>query len=171
VPKGCKVWHRRDRREGAWLSDELGFDGAINYRDERVGRRLRELCPEGVDLLFDNVGGAILDYVLASMNVRGRVVLCGTVSSGYNEDTRAEPIRNYFLLPPRRIRMEGFLATDYQDRFPEALSELVGWLRDGRLRSRETILDGLESAPRALRAIFEGANIGKLLVQVGAEPA
>jgi NADPH-dependent curcumin reductase CurA len=155
----------------AWLTDELGFDAAINYRDERVGRRLRELCPEGVDLFFDNVGGVILDYVLLSMNVHGRVASCGTISSGYNEDTRPDPIRNYYLLAPRRIRMEGFLVSDYEHRFPEAQAELAGWLAAGKLKSRETVFEGLERAPQALRAIFEGANIGKLLVQVGAEPS
>jgi NADPH-dependent curcumin reductase len=169
--KGCKVVGIAGTAEKcAWLVDDLGFDAAINYRDERVGRRLRELCPEGIDLFFDNVGGVILDYVLLSMNARGRVALCGTISSGYNEDSRAEPIRNYFLLPPRRIRMEGFLVSDYQDQFPEALATLADWLAAGKLTSRETVFDGLQSAPQALRAIFEGANIGKLLVQVGPEP-
>ncbi len=170
--RGCRVVGIAGSAEKcAWLTGELGFDAAINYREEHVGRRLQEVCPKGVDVYFDNVGGAILDYVLLSMNARGRVVSCGTISSGYREGARPEPIRNYFLLPPRRIRMEGFLVTDYQDRFAEARAELAGWLAAGKLKSRETVFHGLERAPGALRAIFEGVNIGKLLVQVGPEPA
>jgi NADPH-dependent curcumin reductase CurA len=150
----------------AWLTGELGLDAAINYREERVGRRLRELCPRGVDVFFDNVGGPILDSTIACMNVRGRIVACGTISTGYGEGSRADPIQNYFLFAPRRIRMEGFLVTDFQDRFPAALDALSGWVAGGRLKSRETVLDGLEQAPRALREIFEGKNVGKMLVKV-----
>ncbi len=153
----------------SWITDELGLDAAINYRDERVGRRLRELCPAGVDVYFDNVGGTILDSALAVMNLRGRVVMCGTISTGYGEGSRGDPIRNYFLAAPRRLRLEGFIATDYQDRVPEAQAKLSEWLAAGKVRSTETVLRGLEQAPAALRSIFEGANIGKLLVQVGPE--
>jgi NADPH-dependent curcumin reductase CurA len=166
--KGCRVIGTAGAVDKcAWLTEELGFHGAINYREERVGRRLRELCPGGVDVMFDNVGGAVLDSVLLAMNVHGRIAVCGTISSGYNEGSRGDPIVNYFLLAPRRIRMEGFLVSDFRDQWPQAREELTAWLQRGDIKTRETIYEGLESAPRALREIFMGANTGKLLVRVG----
>ncbi len=148
----------------AWLVDELGFDHAINYRDEDVGARLRETCPDGIDVYFDNVGGAILDACLANLAMRARVVLCGAISQ-YNEDRPVGP-RNYLQLIVKRARMEGFLILDYLDRFPEAQMRMAGWVMEGRIQHREHVVDGLEHAGEALNLLFSGGNTGKVVVAV-----
>ena len=148
----------------AWLVDELGFDHAINYRDEDVGARLRETCPDGIDVYFDNVGGTILDACLANLAMRARVVLCGAISQ-YNEDRPVGP-RNYLQLIVKRARMEGFLILDYLDRFPEAQMRMAGWVMEGRIQHREHVVDGLEHAGEALNLLFSGGNTGKVVVAV-----
>jgi len=154
----------------AWLTDELGFDAAINYRTDDVAARLREACPDGIDVFFDNVGGAILDTVLTQLALRARVALCGAIST-YNAADRPAPIHAYMNLVVQRARMEGFLVLDYLDRFPEAVLQLVAWVGEGRIKWRDHIVDGLEQAPDALNMLFTGANTGKLMVRVGADPA
>jgi NADPH-dependent curcumin reductase CurA len=149
----------------AFIIDELGFDEAINYKTERVGSRLRELAPKGVDLYFDNVGGKILDQCLARLAMRGRIVCCGAISS-YNDVGRPEGIFNYSNLIIRRGRMEGFIVFDFASRYAEARAALLGWVRDGRLHHAEHIVDGLSSAPDALNLLFSGGNTGKVLVKV-----
>ena len=148
----------------AWLVDELGFDHALNYRDEDVGARLRETCPDGIDVYFDNVGGTILDACLANLAMRARVVLCGAISQ-YNEDRPVGP-RNYLQLIVKRARMEGFLILDYLDRFPEAQMRMAGWVMEGRIQHREHVVDGLEHAGEALNLLFSGGNTGKVVVAV-----
>ncbi len=148
-----------------WIVDELGFDAAIDYKHDDVPARLRELCPKGIDLYFDNVGGDILDACLANLAMRGRIVLCGAISS-YNERERATGPSNYPALIIRRGRMEGFIVLDYFDRLADARAELAGWLGEGRLKSAEHIVDGLEHAPDALNLLFTGGNTGKMLVRV-----
>ncbi len=148
----------------AWLTDELGFDHAINYRTEDVGRRLRETCPDGIDVYFDNVGGEILDACLAQLAMKARVVLCGAISQ-YNEDRPVGP-RNYFNLIIKRARMEGFLILDYVDRFPEAQVRMAGWVMEGRIKHREHLVDGLEHARDALNLLFSGGNTGKVIVRL-----
>jgi NADPH-dependent curcumin reductase len=150
----------------AWLTDELGFDAAINYRTDDVAARLRETCPDGIDVFFDNVGGAILDTVLTQLALRARVALCGAIST-YNAEDRPAPIHAYMNLVVTRARMEGFLVLDYLDRFPEAVLQLVAWVGEGRIKWRDHIVDGLEQAPDALNMLFTGANTGKLMVRVG----
>jgi NADPH-dependent curcumin reductase len=152
-----------------WLTEDLGFDGAINYRTEDVGERLGALCPDGVDVFFDNVGGATLDAVLGHLALRARIAVCGAIST-YNALDRAEPIHAYMNLVSQRARMEGFLVLDYLDRFPEAVLQLVEWVGDGRIRWRDHVVDGLEAAPRALNMLFTGENTGKLMVRVGPDP-
>ena len=149
----------------AWLTDELGFDAAINYRTEDVGRRLDELCPDGINVFFDNVGGAILDTVLARLAIGARVALCGAIAT-YNATGEPPPIHRYMNLVATRARMEGFLVLDYLDRFAEAVLQLVAWVGEGRIRWREHIVDGLEATPRALNMLFTGENTGKLMVRV-----
>ncbi len=149
----------------AWIVDELGFDAAIDYKNDDVGLRLRELCPDGIDVYFDNVGGKILDACLAQIAMRGRVVLCGAISS-YNEAGNAQAISNYGALIIRRGRMEGFIVLDYFDRLAEAQAELATWLGEGRLKSAEHVVDGLEHAPDALNLLFTGGNTGKVVVRV-----
>jgi NADPH-dependent curcumin reductase CurA len=149
----------------AWIVDELGLHAAIDYKAEDVAARLRELCPEGIDLYFDNVGGEILNACLGQLALRGRVVLCGAISS-YNDRGRAVGPANYPSLIIRRGRMEGFLILDYFDRFPEAQAELGGWVAAGKIKAAEQIVEGLERAPEALNMLFTGANTGKLIVKV-----
>jgi len=132
----------------ACIVDELGFDVAIDYKASNVAARLRELCPQGIDLYFDNVGGEILDACLANLAMRGRVVLCGAIS-GYNDRAAARGPANYAALIIRRGRMEGFIILDYLDRFPQAQAEMAGWLASGELMAREHIVEGLEHAPRS----------------------
>lgn len=153
----------------AWLTDELGFDASINYKTEDVGTMLAELCPNGIDVYFDNVGGAILDAALALLALNARIVLCGAIST-YNATDLPDPIHWYMNLVVQRARMEGFLVLDYLDRFDEAAVKLLTWVGEGRLTAREHIVDGLENAPKALNMLFTGENTGKLLVQVGEEP-
>jgi len=147
----------------AHIVDELGFDEAIDYKNEDVAARLRETCPDGVDLYFDNVGGSILNDCLANIAHRGRVVLCGAIST-YNEDGPPPGPSNYLNLLVRRGRMEGFIILDYLDRFPEAQIEMAGWIAEGKIKSSEHIVEGLEKAPDALNLLFSGGNTGKVIV-------
>jgi NADPH-dependent curcumin reductase CurA len=148
----------------AWLVDELGFDHAIDYRSEPVGSRIRQTCPKGIDVYFDNVGGDILDACLANLAMRARVVLCGAISQ-YNVDHTIGP-RNYLSLITKRARMEGFLILDYLDRFPEAQLQMAGWVADGRIAHREHVVEGLEHAGDALNLLFSGGNTGKVVVDI-----
>jgi hypothetical protein len=168
--QGCRVIGIAGTEEKCrWLTDELGLDGAINYHTEDVGTRLDVWCPNGIDVFFDNVGGAILDTVLQRLALRGRIALCGAIST-YNETDRPPPIHWYMNLVVQRARIEGFLVLDYLDRFPEAVLQLVQWVEEGRIHWRDHIVDGLEQAPRALNMLFTGENTGKLMVRVGPDP-
>jgi NADPH-dependent curcumin reductase CurA len=149
----------------AWIVDELGFDAAIDYKNEDVTERLRETCPDGIDLYFDNVGGEILNACLARLALRGRVVLCGAISS-YNDRGRPAGPSNYTALIIRRGRMEGFLILDYFDRFPQAQAEVGAWLAAGQIKAAEHIVEGLQNAPQALNLLFTGGNTGKVIVQL-----
>jgi NADPH-dependent curcumin reductase CurA len=148
-----------------WLEHELGFDAVIDYKSEDVSARLRELCPKGLDVFWDNVGGEILNAALANIALHGRVVVCGAISA-YNAQELPPGPTNYINLIPRRARMEGFIVLDYLPRMDEALAELVPWVLEGKLKHREDIREGLETAPEALLALFTGGNSGKLLVKI-----
>jgi hypothetical protein len=152
-------------RKCAWVVDELGFDAAIDYKNEDVAARLRETCPDGIDLYFDNVGGEILNACLAQLALRGRVVLCGAISS-YNDRGRPAGPSNYAALIIRRGRMEGFLILDYFDRFPQAQAEVGAWLAAGQIKAAEHIVEGLQHTPQALNLLFTGGNTGKVIVQL-----
>jgi NADPH-dependent curcumin reductase CurA len=147
-----------------WVVDELGFDACINYRTEDVAARLVELCPEGIDVYFDNVGGEILDAVLANLSIGARIAVCGAIST-YNED---EPtgVRNTPNLIMQRARMEGFLVLDYVDRFLEAIMGLAPLVAEGKLRYAVETVDGLEHAPETLNRLFTGDHTGKLIINV-----
>ena len=149
-----------------WVTRELGFDAAIDYRSEDVRARLKELCPDGIDVYWDNVGGEILEAALGRLAVHARVVYCGAISS-YNASSPPPGPRNYMQVLIRRARVEGFLVFDYVDRIDEALAELGPLVQSGKLRYREDIREGLDSAPAALGDLFTGANDGKLIVRVG----
>jgi len=148
----------------SWITDELGFDEAIDYKGDDVAARLREAAPDGIDLYFDNVGGEILDACLAQLALRGRIVLCGAIST-YNDRGGLTGPANYRNLIVKRGRMEGFLILDYFDRMPEAQAEMAGWLSQGKIKSAEHVVEGLENAPDALNLLFTGGNTGKVIVQ------
>jgi NADPH-dependent curcumin reductase CurA len=152
-----------------WLTDGLGFDATINYKTDDLDQRLGELCPDGVDVFFDNVGGATLDTLLRHLAIGARIALCGAIST-YNADDTPPPIHWYMNLVVSRARMQGFLVLDYLDRFPEAVLALVQWVSEGRIQWRDHVVEGLEHAPRALNMLFTGENTGKLMVQVGPDP-
>ena len=149
----------------AWIVDELGFDAAVNYRTDDVAARLRSLCPDGIDLYYDNVGGDILETCLAQLARHARIVMCGAISV-YNDTARPPGPSNLFNLIISRARMEGFLVLDYLDRFPEGQLDMFQWLAEGRIQHAEHIVDGLENAPDALNMLFTGGNTGKLIVKI-----
>ncbi|HEV7527622.1 MAG TPA: NADP-dependent oxidoreductase [Solirubrobacteraceae bacterium] len=149
----------------ASIVEELGFDEAIDYKNENVAARLRQAAPEGIDLFFDNVGGEILDACLAQLAMRGRIVLCGAIS-GYNDRGAAKGPANYANLIIKRGHMEGFLILDYFDRLDEGRAEVAGWLAEGKIKSSEHVVEGLENAPAALNLLFTGGNTGKVIVKV-----
>jgi NADPH-dependent curcumin reductase CurA len=148
-----------------WLLDDLGLDGAINHRSDDVRSRLKELCPDRIDVYFDNVGGPILDAVLDQLAMRARVVLCGAIAI-YNASGRPPGPANYFQLINRRARMEGFLSLDHWDRFPDVAATLGGWMAEGKLHYRTQVYEGLDSAVDALNALFTGANTGKTVIRL-----
>lgn len=152
-----------------WLTGELGFDAAINYKMDSVFRRLRELCPEGIDIYFDNVGGSLLEDAIHLLDMHARVVVCGMVSL-YNDVggmlTFPAGPNNLLNLMVKRARMEGFVCLDYRERAREAMGALTRWHREGRLRYRVNVIDGLRQAPRALSKAFDGSNSGKLVVKM-----
>jgi NADPH-dependent curcumin reductase len=152
-----------------YLTDELGFDAAIDYKAENIMTRMRQLCPQGIDVYYDNVGGRILDAALANLAMRGRVVICGAISA-YNDVAGAEGPRNYLKLLVMRGRMEGFVVVDFMPRADEALRALGGWLREGRLKDRVDVQHGLENAPATIARLFAGQNVGKQLLKI-AEPS
>lgn len=172
--KGCRVIGIAGGSEKcAWLTGELGFDAAIDYRAGQspgtaVATGLREHAPDGIDVYFDNVGGGILDACLARLARHARVVICGAIST-YNATEATPGPSNYMSLLVNRARMQGFLVFDYADRFPAAAEEMAGWLRDGRLHAREEIVTGgIGAFPEALLRLFRGENTGKLVLEVRA---
>ena len=148
-----------------YVVEALGFDAAINYKTESVKQRVGALCPDGVDVYFDNVGGQILDEALLCLRRRARVVLCGAISQ-YNNLGDVSGPKNYLGLLVSRARMEGFVIFDYRDRYPEAFMALAGWLAAGELTYRETIVPGLETFPETFLRLFSGEKLGKLIIQV-----
>ena len=162
--KGCRVVGLAGSDEKcAWLTDELGFDVAINYKTQNLRQELKRSCPNGIDVYFDNVGGEILDICLALLAMNARVVICGGISR-YNEETLPPGPTNYFNLVFKRARMEGFIVIDYAHRFVEAATEMQVWIDAGLLKQRTTIVRGFEKLPQALVQLFEGVNTGKLMV-------
>jgi NADPH-dependent curcumin reductase CurA len=164
--KGCRVIGIAGGLEKcSWIVDELGFDAAIDYKSEDVRHALRERTPDRVDVYFDNVGGEVLDAVLTRLALRARIVICGGISQ-YNAPQARGP-SNYLALIPARASMAGFLVFDYVARYPEAISELAGWLREGKLVSREQIVEGgVQAFPETLLKLFAGENVGKLVLAV-----
>ncbi|KAB8171207.1 zinc-binding dehydrogenase [Streptomyces sp. 3MP-14] len=145
------------------LTEEFGFDAAIDYKAAPVGEQLAKAAPEGIDVYFDNVGGDHLEAALDALNVFGRVAVCGLISS-YNATEPVPGPRNLGLVLGRRLRVEGFLVTDHQARRAEFLRQTAEWVRSGQLRYRETVFEGIERATEAFLAMMRGGNVGKMLV-------
>ncbi len=152
----------------AWL-EELGLDGAFDYRETSTRDALRELAPDGIDVYFDNVGGETLEAAIGAMRLHGRVVACGSISR-YNATEALPGPRNLFMVVTKRLRIQGYIVFDHNDRLPAFLAEVAPLVTDGTIRHRETIVDGVENAPQAFIGLLEGQNIGKMLVRVGPEP-
>ena len=164
--KGCRVVGIAGADDKCkWIVDELGFDAAINYKTENVPEALKKHCPNGIDIDFENVGGEIMDAVLAQINLRARVVLCGLIS-GYNATTPVPGPYNFANILIQRARVEGFIVLDYAPRAMECMMEMGKWLMEGKIKYRIDEVDGLKGAPMALNRLFEGANIGKLVVKI-----
>ena len=163
------VRNRRREAPDARLLERAHLDAAIDYKGEDVAARLHELCPDGIDVYFDNVGGEILDAALGEIAPRARVVLCGGISA-YNELEPPPGPRNLMNLVLQRARMEGFIVLDYLSRFVEAIEALSGWIAEGKLAYEEDIQIGLENAPKTLLRLFEGKNLGKQLLKLADPP-
>lgn len=167
--KGCRVIGISGSVEkNEYLKNELGFDATINYKDEDIQESLKMHCPNGVDIYFDNVGGEISDAVMSLINFHARIVLCGQISSSNLEVHDNGPRAQRFLLYQSAL-MQAFLVGNYAADFPRGYEQLGKWLKEGKLKYRETIVNGLENTPQALMGLFRGDNIGKQLVKVSEE--
>ncbi|MEM0985035.1 MAG: NADP-dependent oxidoreductase [Pseudomonadota bacterium] len=152
-----------------WLTETAGFDAAINYKSEDVGAALDTHCPNGIDINFENVGGAIMDEVIARLNDFSRMPLCGLIST-YNATEPVPGPYNFANLLMRRTLVKGYIIIDYYDRFPEGIQAMAGWLMEGKIKFETDVVQGLENAPASLERLFTGKNLGKLVVQVSEAP-
>lgn len=164
--KGCRVVGIAGSDEKcSWITETLGFDAAINYKTEDVRGQLKTHCPHGIDVFFDNVGGAILDTVLTLINVKARIVICGLISQ-YNAQKPVPGPYHFSSILTQRVRVQGFVFGDYLDRIQEAVADLGKWLAQGKIQYRVHVVEGLEKAPQAINMLFDGSNKGKLIVKV-----
>jgi NADPH-dependent curcumin reductase CurA len=169
--RGCRVVGIAGGKEKCdFVVNELGFDACIDYKSGSVKDGLKQYCPNGVDIYFDNVGGDILDAVLTRINMKARIIICGAISQ-YNATTPVKGPANYLSLLVNRARMEGIVVFDWADRYPEAVAQIGQWIKEGDFKTREDIVEGLENFPQALRMLFEGRNFGKLILKVADENA
>ena len=164
--KGCRaVGIAGGPQKCGYLTKDLGFDAAIDYKNEDVSKALRQHCPNGVNVYFDNVGGDILDIVLAQLARFARVVICGAISQ-YNSTTAIKGPSNYLSLLINSARMEGFIVFNYASRYGEAAREMAGWMAAGKLKSKEHIVEGFDAFLETLLKLFRGDNFGKLMLKV-----
>jgi len=164
--KGCRVVGIAGSAEKcAWLTEELGFDAAINYKQQNMAEAIRETCPDRIDVYFDSVGGEILNEALGYLNIGARVVICGAIQRFNRTDELPGP-SNYIHLLTKRATMRGFVVLDYRDRFREAIGALAPLVLGGQIKFREQIVDGLDSAPQAILKLYDGTNTGKLIVKI-----
>jgi NADPH-dependent curcumin reductase len=162
---GCRaVGIAGGRQKCDYVTRELGFDACLDYKAANLAEALRHACPAGVDVYFDNVGGQIFDTLLAQMNLHSRVVVCGLISD-YNA-TEPYALRNWRCVLVNRIRLQGMIVFDWKERYGEALKALGGYFAEGKLKYRESVVEGLENAPRGLIALLKGENFGKQLVRL-----
>ncbi len=163
---GCRVVGIAGGKEKCdFVVNELGFDACIDYKNASVKDGLKEHCPQGVDVYFDNVGGDILDTVLTRINLRARIVICGAISQ-YNNTEAVKGPANYLSLLVNRARMEGIVVFDYADRYATGVAAMAKWMKEGTFKSKEDVVEGLENFPEALLMLFEGKNFGKLCLKV-----
>ncbi|WP_426176328.1 NADP-dependent oxidoreductase [Massilia sp. TWR1-2-2] len=163
---GCRVVGIAGGKDKCdFVVKELGFDACIDYKAGDVRAGLKEYCPNGVDVYFDNVGGEILDTVLTRINMRARIVICGAISQ-YNNTAPVKGPSNYLSLLVNRARMEGIVVFDYADRYPLGVAAIGKWLKEGNFKSREDVVEGLENFPDALLMLFTGKNFGKLVLKL-----
>jgi NADPH-dependent curcumin reductase CurA len=148
-----------------YVVKDLGFDAAIDYKSEDVRKAVQKHCPKGIDVYFDNVGGEILDAALTQLARGARIVICGAISQ-YNNTTPIKGPSNYLSLLVNRASMKGMVVFDYADRYGEAAREMAGWMAAGKLKSREHIVEGLETFPDTLLKLYKGENTGKLVLKV-----
>ncbi|MDM0010840.1 NADP-dependent oxidoreductase [Variovorax sp. J22P168] len=166
--KGCRVVGiAGGAAKCDWVVKELGFDACIDYKagPSAVREGLKAHFPKGVDIYFDNVGGEILDTVLAKLARGARIIICGAISQ-YNNTTPVQGPKNYLSLLVNRARMQGIVVFDYADRYPVAIAEMSAYLKDGRMKSREDVVDGIDTFPEALTRLFTGENFGKLVLKI-----
>jgi NADPH-dependent curcumin reductase CurA len=168
--KGCRVIGIAGTDEKCnWLTNDLGFDAAINYKTESVFTRMKDLCPEGIDIYFANVGGKILDAALGNLHLNARVIICGLISQ-YNATEKIPGPYNFANILLKRATLKGFIVTDYFKRMNEAFKDLYSWYSTGKLQFREEIVEGLENTPKTFNKLFDGSNRGKLIIKVSEEP-
>ena len=149
----------------AYMTDELGYDGAIDYKNDNIYSGLKAHCPNGIDVFFDNVGGAILDGALTKLRRNARVVICGAISQ-YNSTSKPKGPSNYLSLLVNRASMKGMVVFDYQDQYPEAVADYLKWIQTGEIKSKVDIYEGIENFNNILLKLFSGEKIGKLILKV-----
>ena len=165
--KGCRVvGSAGSKQKVEYLLDELGFDYAFDYHTAKIRHELRRAAPDGIDVYFDNVGGEHLDAALGRMRPGGRIPICGMISAYNNPGARSEPVTALANMIYNRVTMRGFVVYEFFPMREQFLTDMKTWIAEGRMKYRETILDGLENAPRALAGLFTGLNIGKMLVRL-----
>lgn len=165
--KGCYVIGSAGSEEKCrWLKDELGLDAVINYRDGELRSSLKAAAPKGIDVYFDNVGGEHLNAALPRMNALGRIAVCGMISAYNNFGAVSDPVTTLSNIIYNRVTIRGFVYYEFASKRVQFVSDMKGWLKDGRIKYRTTILNGIESAPSALIGLFTGANTGKMVVQL-----
>jgi hypothetical protein len=173
--KGCRaVGIAGGPEKCAYLKDELGYDAAIDHRAARdmkaMAAAIGEAAPEGIDVYFDNVGGMTLDAVLTRINIHARIAICGMISE-YNQTEPELAPRPTRALLVQRARMQGLIVFDWADRYPEGLAQMAAWIKDGRIKYREDVLEGIENMPKAMLRLFSGQNFGKQLVRAAPDPS
>ncbi len=165
--KGCyTIGSAGSADKCAWLTDELGIDAAINYKEGSLRKNLKDAAPNGIDVYFENVGGEHLDAALPRMNPLGRIPVCGMISAYNTPGARSAGVTTLSNMIYNRITMRGFVVYEFENERERFLADMKSWIRDGRMKYRETILDGIENAPAALIGLFSGENIGKMLVRL-----
>jgi hypothetical protein len=167
--KGCRVIGIAGTEEKcSWLKNDLNVDGVINYKTDNLNSTLKELCPDGIDMYFDNVGGEITEAVINRFNIGGRMSICGQIS-GYNSETLQPGPRNWINILVKRLKVQGFIVFDYQARAKEAFVDMSKWMAEGKLQHKNHIVDGLENAVSSLKMLFSGENNGKMIVKISEE--